>query len=169
MSGFGTTRSSVASEVKRTGRCPHRTDASDAETSAPGKLVADAFAKFDAEIDRVFPTSRFRGLSFDHLVGAAEQRDRKRETECLRGFEIDDQLHLCGLLDRQLGGLLALENPAGIKKSPGTGGRAGAENAGLRAGGLGRPAWPDNAPTGSVPARLEKEFRSKTTRGSACR
>jgi hypothetical protein len=32
--------------------------------------------------------------SFDHLVGAREQRWRHVETEGLRGFEIDDQLDL---------------------------------------------------------------------------
>jgi len=50
--------------------------------------------------------------SFDHLVGAAEQRKRHRQTESIRGLEIDDQLDFRGLHDRQLGGLLALENPA---------------------------------------------------------
>ena len=38
----------------------------------------------------------------------------ERQTERLRGLEVDDQLELGALIDRQIGGLLALENPAGI-------------------------------------------------------
>ena len=36
------------------------------------------------------------------------------EAERLGGLEVDDQLELGGLLDRQVGGLLALENSAGV-------------------------------------------------------
>src|SRR3954453_4302921 len=50
----------------------------------------------------------------DHLVGAAEQRQRHVEAERLGGPEIEDQLDLRGLLDRQVSGLLALENAAGV-------------------------------------------------------
>ena len=46
----------------------------------------------------------------DDLIGAAEQRERKCQTECPRSFEIDDKLHSCGLLDRKVSWLLAVEN-----------------------------------------------------------
>jgi hypothetical protein len=43
--------------------------------------------------------------SFDHLVGADGQRQRDRDTECLRCLEIDDQLDFAYLLNREIGGL----------------------------------------------------------------
>src|ERR1700730_1749119 len=51
---------------------------------------------------------------FDYLVGTAQQRNRKGKAERFRGLEIDHQLGIRGLLDRQVGGVLALENAAGI-------------------------------------------------------
>ena len=36
------------------------------------------------------------------------------EAERLGGLEVDDQLDFRGLLDRQIGGLLAFENPASV-------------------------------------------------------
>ena len=54
------------------------------------------------------------GWSLDHLVGAAEQRERNGEPERPGGLEIKKQLDLRDLLDRQIGRLLALENPAGV-------------------------------------------------------
>ena len=52
--------------------------------------------------------------SFDDLVGKREKFQRYIESQRLGGFEIDYQLDLRGLFDRQLGGLLAAENFAGI-------------------------------------------------------
>src|SRR6516162_7839338 len=51
---------------------------------------------------------------FDHLVGGGEQRLRHGEPECLRGFEIDDQLKFSGLLNWQFTGLLAPENAVDV-------------------------------------------------------
>jgi len=39
---------------------------------------------------------------FDHLVGAAEQREWHREPKRLGGLEVDDQLRPRDLLDRQV-------------------------------------------------------------------
>jgi hypothetical protein len=47
-------------------------------------------------------------LSFDNIIGAREQCRRQFETERLGGLEIDEQLNLCGLLDRQISQLFAL-------------------------------------------------------------
>src|SRR5262245_52855383 len=52
--------------------------------------------------------------SVDHLIGGIQEPFRNRQTECLSGLEIDVQLGFGGLLHRQVGGLVALENPAGI-------------------------------------------------------
>src|SRR4051812_43126631 len=39
--------------------------------------------------------------SFDHLVGADEDSGRHGESKCSGGFQVDDQLNLRRLLDRQ--------------------------------------------------------------------
>ncbi len=51
---------------------------------------------------------------FDHLVSAAEQRDREGEAERLCGLHINDQLDFRGQLHREVGRLVPLENPAGV-------------------------------------------------------
>jgi hypothetical protein len=63
-----------------------------------------------------------RSCSFDHLVGATEQR--KQEGEAERPWRVlrdDDQLDFRGLLYQQVGGLLAVENPAGVAAGPAIG------------------------------------------------
>ena len=58
-------------------------------------------------------TSRHRG-SFDHIVGAGEQRRRHVEAERLGGLQVEHELELGQLHDRQVSGLIACENAAGI-------------------------------------------------------
>src|SRR5260221_14492123 len=58
--------------------------------------------------------ARQTAQSFDHLIGSAEQRKWKIETECPGCLEVDEQLDLRRLLDWQVSGLLALENPASV-------------------------------------------------------
>jgi hypothetical protein len=52
--------------------------------------------------------------SFDHLVGKHQQFVGNVETEGLGALEVDYQLKLGRLEDRQIGRLLSLENAPGI-------------------------------------------------------
>jgi hypothetical protein len=45
----------------------------------------------------------------DHLVGARGEPGRYFEAECLGCLQVDHELELGGLIDRQIGRLLALE------------------------------------------------------------
>jgi len=50
----------------------------------------------------------------NHAVGAQQDRLRDFHSQGMRGFSVDDQLHLGRLLDGQLTGFRALENPVDV-------------------------------------------------------
>ena len=54
---------------------------------------------------------------FDDFVGASDECVWDVDAQCLGSLEVDGQLDLGYLLDRQVGGLLALEDAAGIDTS----------------------------------------------------
>jgi hypothetical protein len=45
-----------------------------------------------------------------YLVGAGEERQRDFEAECPRGNQVDDEIELGGLLDRQVARLRPAQN-----------------------------------------------------------
>src|SRR5262245_62126511 len=55
--------------------------------------------------------------SFDHLVGAGEQRRGHFEAERFRRLEVDHEFVLCRVLHRQVGRLLALEDATDVSCS----------------------------------------------------
>src|SRR5689334_9287068 len=55
--------------------------------------------------------------SFDRLISRHLHRQRHRKTERLCGLEIDDKLERGRLGDREIGWLLAFENPRGVATS----------------------------------------------------
>src|SRR5262245_51122782 len=66
------------------------------------------------DISRCQQALRSYTASLDHLVGEREQRRRNLETERLGGVRIDEKLDLGDLLNRQIGGLAALQDSPGI-------------------------------------------------------
>src|SRR5262244_2268063 len=77
-------------------------------------LPSGRYSLLGPDFHRLDRTSLRLAHSFDHLVGAGEQRRRNVDAECSGGFQIDDQLVLGRRLHRQIGRLLALENAINV-------------------------------------------------------
>src|SRR5262249_24091367 len=80
--------------------------------------LAHGWLPFAADsITAVWHSDAARGPStpsFDHLVGAGEQRRRNFQVKRPGRLEIDDELDFGRLHDRQIGGLGALEDASDI-------------------------------------------------------
>ena len=62
----------------------------------------------------VCPLRANSGHLFDYFIRTSNEWRWNNEPKCLRSLEIDDQLDFARLLDWQLGGLLTLEDAAGV-------------------------------------------------------
>ena len=60
------------------------------------------------------PRKRTSDRLFNHLVGGHLHDLRHCEVQRLGGLEVDHELEFGGLHDRQVGGFLTLQNPAGV-------------------------------------------------------
>src|SRR5262245_15677653 len=77
-----------------------------------------AFAASGATSEpRVSQHRNVRGSLLDHLIPPQQHRLRDRQAQRLGGLEIDEQLELGGLLDRQIGRLCTLEDLVNISRS----------------------------------------------------
>src|ERR1700756_5649030 len=65
-------------------------------------LPSGRYPLLGPDFHRLDRTSLRLAHSFDHLVGAGEQRRRHVETERIRGFEVDHQFQARGKLDREI-------------------------------------------------------------------
>src|SRR5262245_44845913 len=88
----------------RLSRCPLRSESD--RVAACRKLTRCAITSCE-QMQQIAPL-------FDDFVGSREQCSRHFEAERFGGLDVNHQLEFCRLLDRQICGLLTLENPAGI-------------------------------------------------------
>src|SRR5215467_4431330 len=77
-------------------------------------LPSGRYPLLGPDFHRLDRTSLRLAHSLDHLLGAGKQRRRHSDAERPGSLEIDDQLDLGGLLNRQITGLFAFENAGGV-------------------------------------------------------
>ena len=92
------------------------------EGSISTELDGSRYIRFPPDSDRtadiaggpVRANKRHPAPLFDHLIGCGEQFVWDGDSERLGGLEVDDEVGFGRLLDRQIGGSLALEDSASV-------------------------------------------------------
>src|SRR5438876_5159980 len=77
-------------------------------------LPSGRYPLLGPDFHRLDRTSLRLAHSFDHLVGAQQDRGGNLQAERLCRLEIDEKLDLDRLLNRQLGWIFSLEHTSGI-------------------------------------------------------
>src|SRR5215471_20828142 len=78
--------------------------------AAQHSLPSGRYSLLGPDFHRLDRTSLRLAHSFDHLVGEREKRFRYRKANRFRGFDVDDEFELGGLIHRHVGGRGAIEN-----------------------------------------------------------
>src|SRR5262249_50292506 len=81
-------------------------------------LPSGRYSLLGPDFHRLDRTSLRLAHSFDHLVGAGEQRRRDFEAERLSRPAVDDKLEPGGAIDRHFGWLSPLEDSSGKDADP---------------------------------------------------
>ena len=76
----------------------------------PQKLPRHSVAAAAVKGQKLPHAPQQNGTLFDHLVGAAEQRQRYIDAQCLGTFKIDEEFDFAGPLNGQVAGVVAFEN-----------------------------------------------------------
>ena len=64
-----------------------------------GEMDESQNKRSEERSNNIYPWGSAQSKSFDHFIRSRQHVGRNRQTDLLRGFQIDDELELCRLLD----------------------------------------------------------------------